>query len=193
MLQHEIPYNDALSVTINPSNRINIEAYLTITCGIDERIVYDGIMDYWNAVIPFNNSIISITTNVHIGNSPNGNSIIIETSEKSGTTQTICTLNNIVQWASGYSKVLLYRCYSDGRQKTDDDLKWSIAHEFGHVLGIADYYNEKGHYEDYPSIMNKRNMTVSLADVFHVVAATITKGWVTWSLWIELQHRGLVK
>lgn len=192
LLQHEIPYNDALSVTFNSGNRINIEVYLTITGDVDDRIVYDGIMDYWNAKIPFNNSIISITTNVHIGNSPNGNTITIQTSEGSGITQTICTANSTVQWASGYSKVLLYRHYEDGSRKSDNDMKWSIAHEFGHVLGIADYYIEKGHYENYHSIMNKRNMTVSLADVIHVVAATITKGWVTWRLWIRLQHKGVI-
>ena len=178
-----IPENDALSVTVTP-NGLDITVYLTITGDIDESIVVEGIMDYWNSqLVDSNGNVYNISTEVIVGSSPDGNSILVETSEGAGVTGTICTLYPI-SWVPGYSKVSLYRKYSDGRSKTDDDLKWSIAHEFGHVLGIGDYYALDDHDPGFQSIMNGRNMKVSLADFFQVLCATVMKTWTTWEHYI---------
>ncbi len=171
---------DALQVEEH-GDSINIKVYLTIEGNIDKNIVIDGILSYWNTTVTSSsNNTITVVTEVIEGESENGNSVRISTYEASGITGTICTAPSY-QWLNGWSQVFLYRNYQNGAVASDDDLKWNIAHEFGHVLGIGDYYTIPGHDDNFQSIMNGRNMVVSYEDVAMLIPVIETGLWTEWN------------
>ena len=69
--------------------------------------------------------------------------------------------------------IQMYRNFSDGRVRTSSDFRWTVAHEFGHTLGLLDVYT----LDPTPntvSIMNRRNTDVQNVDVEAVIRAYAT-------------------
>ena len=81
------------------------------------------------------------------------------------------------------SKVFLFRYYpqnvNNGKRKSDNLLKWEIAHEFGHVLGIGDYYTSYRN-QTFRSIMNRTYDPVTDADVSKLLEVIKKGEYVRW-------------
>ena len=62
---------------------------------------------------------------------------------------------------------------------------WTMAHEFGHCLGIGDYYThfdagEAGFELRHPSIMNRPDMHATSEDIHKMLEAFISGRWQDW-------------
>lgn len=61
----------------------------------------------------------------------------------------------------------------------DERIDWVIAHEFGHCLGVGDYYIDGVKLEYFESIMHHRYMHASSADIEMVIKAFSTGEYCT--------------
>ena len=95
-------------------------------------------------------------------------------------------VSNNSDWCSKSIPGIITMYQGDNRNNytyTQDDFSRTVAHEFGHALGIGDLYNDTGIAVKFPSIMNSQwevNGAQSV-DYAMMLKAQTSGRWQTWS------------
>ena len=120
---------------------IKITAYVDIKGDLDKNTIISGIEEYWSGIYQVHASTLNLVTKVIEGESPTGDAIKIRTKQKLGVSHVMWS---IFGWKpSRVGSMTLYAGDSRTQQLYDDErLKWVSAHEFGHILGVDDYYTK---------------------------------------------------
>lgn len=120
---------------------IKITAYVDIKGDLDKNTIISGIEEYWSGTYQVHASTLNLVTKVIEGESPTGDAIKIRTKQKLGVSHVMWS---IFGWKpSRVGSMTLYAGDSRTQQLYDDErLKWVSAHEFGHILGVDDYYTK---------------------------------------------------
>ncbi len=168
---------DLLQIIRN-GNEIHIIVHLFVTGPISPDLIKDGIESYWAGTYQYNNNTITLATEV-IFETDSAKAITFDTYDTAGKTQTWCYTQE-VPYQSSHCRVELYRSYSNGIRKSDARLMWSCAHEFGHILGIGDYYTLYPNDTAFPSIMNQPDYPVSDSDIEKLIQVIDTGVYATW-------------
>ena len=133
---------------------LSITAYVEFSGdGPDSDLIMDAIEDYWSGVYIIDGVPVTLTTNLIEGDSPLCGHLPIITSSEEGR----C------------GSMLIY-----GGGRSEDNIKWTAAHEFGHQIGLHDAYirlpdgNSQKNPDVY-SIMNSRYTPVTAEDVRRVI------------------------
>ena len=192
-----ISFEAQIGTTTNPisiiqnGDNITIYAYVNISGSAANSIVeysdgktykqaaIDGIVKYWSGI--FNDNPVYVT--------------VIDVNSyyaKNGQRSLDITLNsgNGVSHLSGWidptvpGSIMMYQ--GDSRNNyvyTWDDFSRTVAHEFGHALGIADLYNDDGIKYKFPSIMNSQWQVdgAQSIDYAMMLKAYRTDRWQIWS------------
>ena len=141
---------DDISFDWDGSN-LSITTYVQFDgSGATEDFVMNAIESYWSGVFTVEGKQVTVNTNVINGISPKGGYLPITLSPESG--------------RSGSMYI-----YCDG----DSNLMWTIAHEFGHQIGLYDAYRRGTNGDSpapYDSVMNWFNMSVTNLDIARVIA-----------------------
>ena len=164
-----------LTITVKASS-ILIDAYIVFNGEIDESILIAGIKDYWEGDYCFPTGTKRLTVNIHCGQTSDGRAIIVSSVIGNGRSNTYSAFRGL-----DLSTVTIYSQYEDGRSK---NIGWSMAHEFGHCLGIDDYYthSQDSWYDpSFISIMHKVNHHAQLSDVCLAILASKTGKWQLWN------------
>lgn len=93
--------------------------------------------------------------------------------------------------ASWHGYIAIYRGDSRPAKPSDYNLngiKYVSAHEFGHILGVADIYNTK--YTKVTSVYNQFGTPVQNCDVEMVLMSFLFNSWITYEYYIN--NRGQV-
>ena len=103
---------------------------------------------------------------IHIGKSSNGKSIMVTSYDEKGRSYT-----RGHRTIGGDIGITIFSMNESGAKERVD---WVIAHEFGHCLGVGDYYsfvehNIAGYDKQFPSIMNSFGMHASVFDIITVI------------------------
>ena len=132
-------------------SNLSITAYVQFEgSGATEDFVMNAIESYWSGVFNVEGKQVTVNTNVINDISPKGGYLPITLLPESG--------------RSGSMYI-----YCDG----DSNLMWTIAHEFGHQIGLHDAYRCGTNGDKpapYDSVMNWFNMSVTEMDIARVVA-----------------------
>ena len=120
---------------------IKITAYVDIKGDLDKNTIISGIEEYWSGTYQVHASTLNLVTKVIEAESPTGDAIKIRTKQKLGVSHVMWS---IFGWKpSRVGSMTLYAGDSRTQQLYDDErLKWVSAHEFGHILGVDDYYTK---------------------------------------------------
>ena len=122
-----------------------------------------------------NGETVNVYVIVKIGENAAGRSIQFRTFNGPGVTGA----DPMDPWVRGYCGVSIYRAYKDGTVKKDERLKFSIRHEFAHVLGIGDYYATHND-SSFLSVTNAVDMKVSSKDIEMMLRTFSTGQWTEW-------------
>lgn len=120
--------------------------------------------------------IQSVIVNIHSGETSDGRAIYVTSFDGDDRSNTLPAFKY-----RGTTKVEVYSRYDDGRTK---NIGWSMAHEFGHCLGLDDYYthdNEAWYNRNFISIMHRVNTHAQLIDIILAIQASKTGKWQLWS------------
>ena len=165
----------AITVTRN-NNSIYIEAYMTFSGEVDPEFLVQGIKNYWEGTYSYGNETVNVYVNIYYGESINGNTITVQTYSSHG--RSYCTIN-VFRWKkTKESTITLYEDYY--RYVAGD---WSIAHEFGHCLGVYDYYVYDylpGFDHSFQSIMNIPGVHACDSDLLKVLFAFTGNSYERW-------------
>ena len=124
----------AISITISRTT-ITITANCYFEGDIDSQILIDGIKEYWEGAYQDEDITYNIFIEINILNNKDPNGISFTTFDSGDTSYTIRSIS----WAENRaSEVFIYSKYKNGDEK---NLKWTAAHEFGHCLGVKDFYS----------------------------------------------------
>ena len=170
---------DAISIAVS-DNFIYIDAYMTFSGNIDSAILIAGIKEYWEGEYLIDGRTKTVVVNIYDGLSKNGYTITVDSVDENGHSTTYC---NEDRWKSTkVSRVVMRPRYEDGDNK---NVGWSMAHEFGHCLGVMDYYTfvdagVDGYDYWYNSIFNRSGMYATYVDIQKVLTAFIENSYQTW-------------
>ena len=161
-------YGQGAAVTVSIyGNTIYIDAYITFYGDVSAEYLIAGIENYWEGSYRNANETYDVCVSIYQGKNSNGHTIHTITSKSRGRSW---VHRNNVQWGiTKESYVVLYEKYY---QNTTCD--WTMAHEFGHCLGVRDYYttsNLPGHKKSFQSIMNKEGSHATFSDIQKVIHA----------------------
>ena len=166
-----------LTIFVGESSVV-IDAYMVFEGDIDKDILIKGIKDYWEGDYDFSTGTKTVTVNIHCGTTSDGRAIRVTSKDEWGTSGTRSTFIGMDQ-----TRVTIYSRYGDGRSK---NVGWSMAHEFGHCLGIEDYYthsNESWYEPNFSSIMNTIGKAAQLRDIIMAINASSTGERQLWEQW----------
>ena len=167
-----------LTIFVGESSVV-IDAYMVFEGDIDKDILIKGIKDYWEGDYDFSTGTKTVTVNIHCGTTSDGRAIRVTSIDGNNTSRTKSTFIGMDQ-----TRVTIYSKYDDGRSK---NVGWSMAHEFGHCLGLEDYYThigEPGFGRYYISIMNKALTHAQLIDLELAIMASSTGKHQLWKDWL---------
>ena len=169
----------ALSLYVSAS-QITISANICFTGELDASELIAGIKEYWEGMYYSDDNFKILKIQINIVDIDSPDCIVFETHNAGGTSFT----ESLTNWSKTKSrKVVLY---SKWENDEDKNYKWSAAHEFGHCLGVLDYYSKsqrtKSIYggDEYPSIFNGRNTHAQYFDVKKVLDAFRTNKYQDW-------------
>ena len=174
----------ALTLTITSSTIIiSANMYFTGDLTVDTSELISGIKEYWDGKYDIDGKTYSLSVKINVVDKKCQNCIIVNKYDAGGTSYT----ESLHNWSSTKSrKVVIYTKWDDD-DETSKDYAWTAAHEFGHCLGVYDYYKlSKAEMKAYPgrsnyvSIFNKRGTYAQIADVKKVLVAfrtNTTQGW----------------
>ena len=178
----EYVFSSYSEVTVSVSAAyVVIDAYVVFDRAFDSVPFIIGTKAYWEGEYDFPSGTKTVIVNIHTGKAADGRAIFVHFSNDGGTSYT---------WSSfmGFSdhpdtEVMIYKRADGGGPK---DFLWSIAHEFGHVLGIADYYThvnkgELGYIKDLDSVMNKGEHSANRSDIIMAICASALGRWMDWT------------
>ncbi len=156
-----------VTVTISNST-ITIDAYMIISGPISNDPLIDGIKSYWEGEYLIEGNNWRVIVNIISGNNRNNESIHVTTSMSYGRSNTTSI------W--GRSKQTSVTIYISQGPWISPNLEWKKAHEFGHCLGVGDYYRhvekgEPGYPPYFQSIMNKPGTHAQSDDILMVIHA----------------------
>ena len=161
-------YGEGAAITVSIyGNTIYIDAYMTFHGDISAEYLIAGIENYWEGSYSNANGTYDVHVTIHQGKNPNGHTINTFTSKSWGRSW---AYRNSVQWGvTKESYVVLYEKYY-----SNTTCDWTMAHEFGHCLGVKDYYKAKhlpGHKSSFESIMNTPSVHATFSDIQKVIHA----------------------
>ena len=165
----------AITVTVC-NNSVYIDAFMIFTGDVDIEYLINGIEQYWSGTYSYESRQLTVYVNVNQGVSSNGNAIQVVTSTSYG--RSYCTMNER-QWRK--TKESTITVYSEYYTYVGCD--WTIAHEFGHSLGVYDYYTQEGlpgFDQYYQSIMNIPGVHATGADIVKMLLAFSTNTYQEW-------------
>ena len=169
---------EAISITVT-STSIMICAYVNVSGPISANLIISGIEETWSGNFDIDGSNKRLITRVITGKSSKGKSLKIKTKGKLGVSHVRWGLFG--NWSPRRNgKMTLFT--GDRRSNhlyTEQELKWVAAHEFGHLMGVDDYYTK------YPnstknSIFNNFGDYVTSEDVGKVLYAFINQTKALW-------------
>ena len=163
-----------LSITVGPSTVV-IDAYIVFEGDLDADTLIQGIKDYWEGDYDFSTGTKSVTVNIHCGTTSDGRAIYVNSIDGNGTGNTYPAFRD-----GGVSIVTIYSRYKSGNKQ---NVGWEMAHEFGHCLGIDDYYTllNKGVVStDLCSIMNRTATHAQSWDICMAIWASQYGNWQKW-------------
>ena len=167
---YERHYGDGQAISISIYNQsIYIDAYMMFYGDVDPAVLIQGIKDYWEGTYSNGTYTYNVFISIHQGESINGYTITVNAYEDDF--RGYCMWNPFT-WSSTkestiYVSADYYSNYSCG---------WTMAHEFGHSLGIYDYYTQSNVYgfnKNYDSIMNLPGAHANFYDIIKVIDANI--------------------
>ena len=133
---------EAISIKVT-SSQIVICAYVDISGPIDQKLIISGIEEYWSGTFEISGTHKTLKTSVIQGVSRNGKTIRIATKDKLGVSHVNWSWFGLYWSPQSNGKMTLFN--GDKRSKyyyNESELKWVAAHEFGHLLGVEDYYKK---------------------------------------------------
>ena len=157
---------------------IIIDAYIEFSGPVDSSVMLDGIAEYWNGYYSLLlKGEVLVVVDIHIGKSSNGKSIMVTSYDEKGRSYT-----RGHRTIGGDIGITIFSMNESGAKERVD---WVIAHEFGHCLGVGDYYsfvehNIAGYDKQFPSIMNSFGMHASVFDIMKVITVFNTGTFQTW-------------
>lgn len=153
----------AVEVAISETT-ITITAYVSISGPLRQDIIKEAIEEYWSGTFYVDGKPKLLHAEIIIG-SNNGNSVRIYTYDEEGVSNVKGAHDN---WRiNNYGEVHLYNGLPE-KTFSLDRYKHTVAHEFGHVVGLYDAYNLKEHIT---SIMNRSGTHLQNIDVQKVTEA----------------------
>ncbi|MBD5088838.1 MAG: RHS repeat-associated core domain-containing protein [Clostridiales bacterium] len=136
------PYKyDAVRVKLK-GNKVKVYSRLQIVGGSKKKrkILKKGIEQKWSGTVKIKGYKVKVKTSVKTKYDPNlGDYDYLEYVEGAGTSY----VNIGRAWELGGHSGKIYSKFSWGDKRTTKDLKNTVAHEFGHFLGIGDAYEGK--------------------------------------------------
>ena len=149
---------------------IRITAFVNIMGDLNKDVIINGIEEYWSGRYQVHASTLNLVTTVIEGKSPSGAAIKIKTKQKMGVSHVTWGLFG---WRpSRVGSMTLYAGDSRGQVPYDEDkLKWVAAHEFGHILGVKDYYTSHSDDDDFISLFNIFGHPLTGTDIEMVLRA----------------------
>ena len=169
-------HNNGVTLTVSGSD-YTITANIYYSGPLSSSTLNAGIKKNWDGSYTVNGQEITLTVNMVSATYLDTDAIKVYTSEGAAHS------NSSLSWfVGGCSRVNIYQ-YDEYGGKVDTG--WLLAHEFGHCLGIEDYYTHKdeagfGYSKDFLSIMNVFGMHASSADVAMAIAAFTTGEYQWW-------------
>ena len=127
-----------------------------------------GIKQYWEGTYANGTYTYNVFVTVHLGNSENGNTIDVYAYNDNF--RGYCTWNPFTWSSTKESTIRISSNYYSSTPYT-----WTIAHEFGHSLGVSDYYTQDGKTgfdKKFSSIMNAPGNHANFYDVLKVIDAS---------------------
>jgi len=172
-------------------NNVVIAAHLYFTEDIEARIdgstimhrevVIDGITSYWSGDIgPYNvNTYVRDVTGI---DGTGQASLVIDIRDQGGRSH-LEVRGNWSVTNTGF--IASYNFFRGNVIRTEQDVRWTAAHEFGHALGIGDGigYGFSGNTElgDFISIMTRRDVAPTRLDLELVLKAHRENTFQHWS------------
>ena len=155
-------------VVYQNGNSITIKAYVTISGdGPDASLIMDGIAKNWSGTF----GDYTVTTQVYEGESPEGASLKINTTNGTGIARQPRPWLGLGWNGKNLGSITLFSSYPGyGRDWNDTEIGWIAAHEFGHALGLNDAYKSKT-FGNQQSIMNQHLMPVAPIDIQKLLTA----------------------
>ena len=163
-----------VTIAVGPS-AVVIDAYIVFEGDLDTDVLIQGITDYWEGDYAFSNVTKTVTVIIHCGTTSDGRAIYVNSVDGNGRGHTYPAFRD-----GGVSKVTIYSKYESGNKQ---NIGWEMAHEFGHCLGIDDYYTllNKGIVStDLCSIMNRTATHAQSWDICMAIWASQYGEWQKW-------------
>lgn len=168
--------NGPVTLTVT-SSKITIDAYMKFIGPMDSSKLINGIKEYWEGNYSIAGMNRHLEINIHEGYNPAGDTITVYSYMSFGRS------NTASKWKGNKtSRIKLYVAFN---MYSPTNIDYTIAHEFGHCLGIGDYYahvdaGEPGYKRRFVSIMNKTGMRAQSVDVMMVLLAFRSGVWQDW-------------
>lgn len=163
---HHYAIGHAISLSIY-NNSIYIDAYMTFSGDLDVQYLIAGIEEYWEGQYTYGQYEFNVFIDIHQGKSSGGSTIKVRTLDSYGRSYAMLW---DARWS--YDKSSTVTIYDDFYDNIGSN--WTMAHEFGHCLGVLDYYtNERnpGFDRNFDSIMNLPGHRATTADIIKVILA----------------------
>ena len=170
-------YSDGQAITLTRTNNtVYIQAYMTFHGNVDSGMLIQGIKQYWEGTYSYGNDTINVSVCIYPGKSSGGNTIQVYSSDSYG--RSYCNVYPAKWRRTKESSITLFADYY-----TSVGCDWTIAHEFGHSMGVYDYYKYDylpGYDPSFPSIMLLPGAHASNADIQKVMFAFISNSCQPW-------------